>query len=65
MRDLEPSMRSNTMSNEHAWLIVFSAMGLAGVGRMTRADAEWLLDSYFDRIDDVAGQMFPETKGAQ
>ena len=49
------------VSPQAAWLVVFSAMGLAHVGRMSRKDAEELLDSYFARIDEVARTKFPET----
>ena len=50
------------VSQQAAWLIVFSSMGLANLGRMTRKDAEELLDAYFARIDEAAGRMFPETE---
>jgi len=46
---------------EAAWLVVFCAMSSAHVRRMSRKDAEELLDAYFARIDEVARAKFPET----
>jgi hypothetical protein len=46
-----------------AWLTVFTAMGRVIVDRMSREDAEILLDQYFARVDETARQMFPETAG--
>jgi len=52
-----------TVSQQAAWLIVFSSMGLANLGRMTRSDAEELLDAYFRRVDETGRRLFPETAG--
>jgi len=53
------------VSQQAAWLIVFSAIGLQNVGRMTRKDAEELLDAYFARIDEAGARMFPETANSK
>jgi hypothetical protein len=52
---------SVSISSQAAWLIVFSAMGMEHVGRMSRAEAERLMDEYFDICEQARRRMFPET----
>jgi len=63
MRDRDPSVPTGTISNQQqAWLFVVLAMEFENIGCLSRKDAEEIVDSYFERVDDAAERMFPETE---
>ena len=58
-------MGTNAISDQCAWFIVTMAMCVANAGAIPRAEAEHLMDKYFDRCEQERRRMFPETEEAK
>jgi hypothetical protein len=48
------------MSSAQAWQIVLNRMKLANAGWFSRAEAEQMLDEYFDRIEVAFLSRYPK-----
>lgn len=53
-------MSTQNISSECAWFIVWMMMHSANAGRLTRKEAELMLDIYFDRFEPDLRRAFPD-----
>lgn len=49
-------------SAQQAWFVVHMAMMFANDGRISRAEAEDLMNAWFDRCEHGRRRMFPDTE---